>query len=96
MARKLGVGSALLGEGELDRHLTNVATAQSFLPTMWLFDSSSRLATTGMSQKLGGRAVPLWGKGELVPHLTQCGLGQGLPPYQPPSCIFIHPAVWPQ
>jgi len=26
-------------------------------------------------------AVPL-SEGELGPHLTQCGLGQGLPPYQ--------------
>ena len=31
-----------------------------------------------MCRKLG--AVPLWG--ELGPHLTQCGLGRGLPLYQ--------------
>ena len=28
----------------------------------------------------GGRAVPLWGK--MGPHLTQCRLGRGLPPYE--------------
>jgi len=32
-----------------------------------------------MGQKLG-RVVPLWG--ELSPHLTQCGLDRGLPPYE--------------
>jgi len=43
-----------------------------------------RLATIDMGRKEGA-AVPLsWG--ELGPHLTQCGLGQGLPLYQ----------VWPQ
>jgi len=44
-----------------------------------------------MGRKLG--AVPLWG-GELGPHLTQCGLGRGLPPYQaayvdPPSRLAM-------
>ena len=41
--------------------------------------------------------------GELGPHLTQCGLSQGQPPYQVaswticvPSFILIHPAIWPQ
>jgi len=32
----------------------------------------------------------LWG--ELGPHLTECRLGRGLPPYG----IVIHPAVWSQ
>jgi len=36
------------------------------------------LATTDMGRKLG--AVPL--SAELDPHLTQCGLSRGLPPYQ--------------
>jgi len=27
-------------------------------------------------------SVPLWGKGELGPHLTVCGQGRGLPPCQ--------------
>jgi len=40
----------------------------------------NRLATIDMGTKVGG-FVTLSG-GELGPHLTQCGLGQGLPPYQ--------------
>jgi len=40
---------------------------------------SDRLATIDMGRKEGA-AVPLWG--ELGLHLTQCGLGRGLPPYQ--------------
>jgi len=36
-----------------------------------------RLATVDMGRKLG--AVPF---GELGPHVTQCGLGRGLPSYQ--------------
>jgi len=34
-----------------------------------------RLATIDMGRKLG--AVPVLGGGELGPHVTQCGLGQG-------------------
>jgi len=41
-------------------------------------EMGDRLATIDMGRKLG---VPLWG-GELGPHLTQFGLGRGLPPYQ--------------
>jgi len=41
-------------------------------------EMGDRLATVDMGRKLG--AVPLLG--ELGPHLTQCGLGQGLHPYQ--------------
>jgi len=40
-----------------------------------------------------GRELCPFGAGELGPHLKQCGLGQGLPPYQP-SGILIHPTVW--
>jgi len=39
-----------------------------------------RLATTDMGRKMGA-AVPL-SAGELGPHLTQCRLGRGRPPYQ--------------
>ena len=42
---------------------------------------SDRLATIDMGRKVGA-AVPLSVRGELRPHLTQCGLGRGLPPYQ--------------
>jgi len=38
------------------------------------------LATTDTGQKVGA-AVPL-SIGELGPHLTQCCLSRGLPPYQ--------------
>jgi len=40
-----------------------------------------------MSRKLGGcSAVPLF-VGELGPHVTQCGLGRGLPSYHLDLCI---------
>jgi len=39
-------------------------------------------ATIDMGQKLGEVAVPLFGCGELGPHVTQCGLRRGLPSYQ--------------
>jgi len=40
-----------------------------------------RLATEGMDRKVGGGLLCpfVWGLGC---HLTQCGLGRGLPPYQ--------------
>jgi len=44
-------------------------------------DPSSRLATIDMGRKLGRGSDPFW-EGGLGPHLTQCRLGQGLPPYQ--------------
>jgi len=44
-------------------------------------EMGDRLVTIDMARNLG--AVPLFfGGGELGPHLTQCGLGQGLPSYQ--------------
>jgi len=42
-------------------------------------EMGDRLATIDMDRKLG--AVPLLG-GKRGPHVTQCGLGQGLPSYQ--------------
>ena len=41
-----------------------------------------RLATIDMGRQEGGATVPLFGGRELGPHLTQCGLGRGLLPYQ--------------
>jgi len=41
-------------------------------------EMGDHLATIDMGRKVG--ALPLWG--ELLPHLTQCHLSQGLPPYQ--------------
>jgi len=44
-------------------------------------EMGDRLATIDMGQKVGA-AVPPFRGGELGPHLTQCRLGRGLPPYQ--------------
>ena len=44
--------------------------------------------------KSGGLQCPFLG--ETSSYLTQCRLGRDLPPYQLPSGILIHPAVWPQ
>ena len=55
-----------------------------------VYQMGDRLATIDMGRKLGG--VPLFSRGgaELGPHLTQCRLGRGLPPYQVASW-FIQP-----
>jgi len=45
--------------------------------------------------KIGGGSAPLFGKGELGPHLTQCGQVRGLPVWVQ-SFILIHPTVRPQ
>ena len=44
-------------------------------------EMGDRLTTIDMGRKVGA-AVPLSVGGELGPHLTQCRLGRGLPPYQ--------------
>jgi len=43
-------------------------------------EMGDRLVTIDMSRKLGGCAP--FGREELGPHVTQCGLGRGLPSYQ--------------
>ena len=43
-------------------------------------EMGDRLTTINIGRKVGA-AVPL-SMGELGPHLTQCRLGRGLPPYQ--------------
>jgi len=58
----------------------NVAWAEAYLRTKWHLDPYIRLATTNMGRKLGA-VPPFWG-GKLGPHLVQCGMGRGLPPYQ--------------
>jgi len=55
-------------------------------------EMGDRLATIDVGQKLEGMCP--FGEEELGPHLTQCGVGQGLPSYQ--GGILIHPAVCPQ
>jgi len=44
-------------------------------------EMGDRLATTNMGQKLRGAAMPPFGGSEvqLGPHVSQCGLGRGLP-----------------
>ena len=54
------------------------------LRTKWHLDLSSRLATIDIGRKLGGGA-PFFGRGSWGPHLSQCGLGRGLPTCQVPS-----------
>ena len=44
-------------------------------------EMGDRLATIDMGRKLGAAPFFFLG-GELDRHLTQCGLGRGLPPYQ--------------
>jgi len=43
-----------------------------------LIHPCSRLATIDMGRELGRWLRPLFGRGELGPHLTQCRLGRGL------------------
>jgi len=45
-------------------------------------ETGDHMATTDMDRKVGGAAVPLLWGGELGTHLTHCGLGRGIPPYQ--------------
>jgi len=53
-----------------------------------------RLATIDMGRKAAlGCYVPF--RGELGPHLTQCGLGRGLATCIP-SGILMNPTIWPQ
>jgi len=62
----------------------NVAWAEAYLPTKWHIDPSSRLATIDIGRKLGAALlcpVPLF-LGGMGPHLTQRGLGRGLPLYR--------------
>jgi len=43
-------------------------------------EMGDRLATIDMGRNVGSCCAPF--RGELGPHLTQCRLGGGLPPYQ--------------
>jgi len=63
---------------ELGLHPTQRRLAKAYLRIKWHLDSSSHFTTTDMGRKLG--AVLLFG--ELGPHQTQCGMGQGLLSYQ--------------
>jgi len=45
-------------------------------------EMGDRLATIDIRPKSGVGCCTFFGEGELGPHLTKCGLGRGLPPYQ--------------
>jgi len=77
MGRKFGGLCPLLGERGVGSPSNKVAWAEAYLHIKCHLDPCSHLATTCMGLKLGGSA-PLE-EGELGPHLTQCGQGQGLP-----------------
>ena len=47
---------------------------RDYIPAKWYPDASSRLATIDIGRKVG--------VDELRPHLTQCVVGRGLPPYR--------------
>jgi len=63
--------------------LTSVPTGRwpTSIPS-GIIDPSSRLDTTNIWAKDWGWGCAPFGEGELGPHLTQCGLGRGLPPCQ--------------
>jgi len=64
---------------------TNSLETQTYLPTKWHLDPSSRLVTAYMGQKLG--VVPLGVAGS---SSNKCGQSRGLPPYQV-ACWSIQP-----
>ena len=70
-----------------------VAWAEAYLHTKWHLDPFSRLATTYMSRKLGGAAVPLFRGGAGFPCNTMWLWTRPIPV---PSGILIHAAVLPQ
>jgi len=92
MGQKLGASPPIWGGG-LSSRLAQCDLDQGLLHAKFRLDPSSRLATMDMDRKLGRRLHPLFGKGELGPHLTQ---SPGPRPTSIPSGILIHPAIWPQ
>jgi len=82
MGRKWEVVPPFFGGGTGSPSNT-VAWAEAYLHTKCRLNRSSRLASghNGYGPKIGGVSHFLGG-GEQGPHLTQCGRGRGLPPYQ--------------
>ena len=74
--------------GELGLNRTQSRLGRGYLHTKCHLSPCSRLAATDIGRKLGNCA-PL-GEWELGPHLTQCRLGRGIPPYQMASW-YIQP-----
>jgi len=77
---KTGWGQGPFFLWELGFHRTPSRLGRAYHKSKWHLSPSSPLATTDIGRKLGGCA-PL-AEGEVGPHLTQCRLGRGLPPYQ--------------
>jgi len=91
MGRKLGDAGPPFASGSWSPSNTMWA-AKAHLHTKWHLDPSCRLATIDMGQKVRV-VVPHFWEQELGPHLTQCCLGLGLPPYQVESWSiqpFVH------
>ena len=78
----------LWGRGSCVSMYQNVARAETYLCAKFHVDPANGLATTDMGRKLAA-VVPLF-RGRTGSHLTQRGLGQGLPPYQMAS-LSIQP-----
>ena len=61
----------------------HITGSQNLYKSLAVAEMGDRLATIGMGRKWGGTAVEGGGAGSpLGHHLTQCGLGRGLPLYQ--------------
>jgi len=60
-----------------DENIFTVATSNK---NSAVAEMGDRLATIDMGRKVGGLLCPFLG--ELGPHLTQCGFGRDLPPYE--------------
>jgi len=78
------------GNWSLSNTTSPGAWAEAYLRTKRHLDTSSRLATIDMGQKLDGLR-PLFGKGKFGP----CTKSPGPRPTSIPSGILIHPAIWP-
>jgi len=80
IGRKLGAVGRAPFKGELGLHLTQRRWDEAYLRTKCHLEPPSLLTTTDMGRKLG--ALPPIQEGDPGPHLTQCRMGSGLPPYQ--------------
>jgi len=84
MGRKLGAVPLLGGAGSPP----NTLSPGPKPAPKWHLDPFSHLDTIDMGQKVRGCCAPFLRRGA-SPHLTQCGQGQGLPPYQVSSWFIL-------
>jgi len=77
---KIEWGCAFLSGGSWVPLDHKVAWAEAYLHIKWHLNPSSRSVATDMGRKLEGLCP--FGRGELGPHLTQCGQGRGIPACQ--------------